>query len=396
MTGPARLAADAVGLGLRRTLLGPVRAAPAGSFDFLEAAPENWIGVGGALGDGFEELATRHPIVCHGLSLSLGGPGPLDETFLGKLRRFLDRLRSPIYSEHLSACSDMHGQLYDLMPLPFTDAAIAHVATRIRQVQDTLGRRIAVENISYYATLAPRGMPEIDFILDVLDRADCDLLLDINNLGLPAAAEFLDTQIPQFIADLTSWVAIGARTTESQVHRELASGLSAPIGFKNGTDGNIKIAIDAIKAASQPHHFLSVTKGGHSAIVSTIGNNDCHLILRGGKVPNYDAANVQAACETLVKSGLRPKLMVDASHANSHKDYRKQPQVLDDIAATAVLHSEYRGVRFTVAPPVTFSGPSTRSMPAPMMLFGIMAVLQRRNGRVRSGPGPACPGPALS
>ena len=208
MTGPARLAADAVGLGLRRALLGPLRAAPAGSFDFLEAAPENWIGVGGALGDGFEALATRHPIVCHGLSLSLGGPSPLDETFLGKLRRFLDRLRSPIYSEHLSACSDMHGQLYDLMPLPFTDAAIAHVATRIRQVQDTLGRRIAVENISYYATLAPRGMPEIDFILDVLDRADCDLLLDINNVVVNAtnhgydAGEFIRALPGQRIAYL--------------------------------------------------------------------------------------------------------------------------------------------------------------------------------------------------
>lgn len=164
-------------------------------------------------------------------------------------------------------------------------------------------------------------------------RTARQLLIDVNSLGLPAGCEFLDMITPQYIADLVSWGAIGARTTESQVHRELASGLSCPVGFKNGTDGNIKIAIDAIKAASQPHHFLSVTKGGHSAIVSTIGNNDCHLILRGGKVPNYDAANVQAACETLVKSGLRPKLMVDASHANSHKDYRKQPQVLDDIAA---------------------------------------------------------------
>jgi 3-deoxy-7-phosphoheptulonate synthase len=164
-------------------------------------------------------------------------------------------------------------------------------------------------------------------------RTARQLLIDVNSLGLPAGCEFLDMITPQYIADLVSWGAIGARTTESQVHRELASGLSCPVGFKNGTDGNIKIAIDAIKAASQPHHFLSVTKGGHSAIVSTVGNNDCHLILRGGKVPNYDAANVQAACETLGKAGLRPKLMVDASHANSHKDYRKQPEVLENIAA---------------------------------------------------------------
>ncbi|KGM56507.1 hypothetical protein N799_03580 [Lysobacter arseniciresistens ZS79] len=186
MTAPAPLAEDAVGLGLRRALLGPLRAAAPGGFDFLEAAPENWIGVGGALGDGFDELAAHHPIVCHGLSLSLGGPGPLDETFLGRLRRFLDRLRSPVYSEHLSACSDARGQLYDLMPLPFTDAAVAHVASRIRHVQDVLGRRIAVENISYYATLEPRGMAEIDFIRAVLDRADCDLLLDVNNIVVNA------------------------------------------------------------------------------------------------------------------------------------------------------------------------------------------------------------------
>jgi 3-deoxy-7-phosphoheptulonate synthase len=163
-------------------------------------------------------------------------------------------------------------------------------------------------------------------------RTARQLLINVNSLGLPAGCEFLDMITPQYIADLVSWGAIGARTTESQVHRELASGLSCPVGFKNGTDGNIKIAIDAIKAASQPHHFLSVTKGGHSAIVSTIGNNDCHLILRGGKAPNYDADNVQAACDLLAKSEVRTRLMVDASHANSHKDYRKQPLVLEDVA----------------------------------------------------------------
>lgn len=195
-TSPA-LAPHAVGLGLRRGLLSELRAATAG-FDFLEAAPENWIGVGGAPGEAFAELAARHPIVCHGLSLSLGGPGPLDDTFLGRLRRFLDAHHVSIYSEHLSACSDAHGQLYDLMPLPFTEAAVEHVATRIRRVQDALGRRIAVENISYYATLpAPDAMPEIDFIRAVLDRADCDLLLDVNNLVVNAtnhgydALEFL-------------------------------------------------------------------------------------------------------------------------------------------------------------------------------------------------------------
>lgn len=159
-----------------------------------------------------------------------------------------------------------------------------------------------------------------------------ELLINVNQMGMPAGCEFLDMITPQYIADLVSWGAIGARTTESQVHRELASGLSCPVGFKNGTDGNVKIAIDAIKAASQPHHFLSVTKGGHSAIVSTAGNNDCHAILRGGKTPNYDAENVAAACQTLVKSGLPSRLMVDASHANSNKDYLNQPLVIDDIA----------------------------------------------------------------
>jgi len=162
-------------------------------------------------------------------------------------------------------------------------------------------------------------------------RTARQLLLEVNAMGLPAGCEFLDMITPQYIADLVSWGAIGARTTESQVHRELASGLSCPVGFKNGTDGNVRIAIDAIKAASQPHHFLSVTKGGHSAIVSTVGNEDCHVILRGGKAPNYDTASVEAACQDLLKADLKPRIMIDASHANSNKDYTKQPQVIEDV-----------------------------------------------------------------
>ncbi|MFZ1417708.1 MAG: 3-deoxy-7-phosphoheptulonate synthase AroG [Burkholderiaceae bacterium] len=158
------------------------------------------------------------------------------------------------------------------------------------------------------------------------------LLLEINELGLPAAVEFLDMISPQYIADLVSWGAIGARTTESQVHRELASGLSCPVGFKNGTDGNVKIAIDAIQAARRPHHFLSVTKAGHSAIVSTNGNEDCHLILRGGKTPNYDAANVSASCEQIAKGGLPQRIMIDASHANSEKNPERQLPVCENIA----------------------------------------------------------------
>tara|TARA_R110001599_G_scaffold171353_1_gene362235 strand:+ start:242294 stop:243361 length:1068 start_codon:yes stop_codon:yes gene_type:complete len=159
-----------------------------------------------------------------------------------------------------------------------------------------------------------------------------ELLLNINQLGLPAGTEFLDVISPQYIADLISWGAIGARTTESQVHRELASGLSCPVGFKNGTDGNVKIAVDAIKAASQPHHFLSVTKGGHSAIVSTSGNEDCHLILRGGKAPNYDAASVEQACKDIAGNGLASRLMIDTSHANSSKKPENQIPVCADIA----------------------------------------------------------------
>ena len=159
-----------------------------------------------------------------------------------------------------------------------------------------------------------------------------ELLLNINEMGLPAGTEYLDVISPQYLADLVSWGAIGARTTESQVHRELASGLSCPVGFKNGTDGNIKIAAEAIKAASQPHHFLSVTKGGHSAIVSTNGNEDCHIILRGGKAPNYDAASVDFACRDIAAMGLAQRLMIDASHANSSKKPENQIPVCADIA----------------------------------------------------------------
>ena len=159
------------------------------------------------------------------------------------------------------------------------------------------------------------------------------LLWELTEMGLPCATEFLDTITPQYTADLISWGAIGARTTESQVHRELASGLSCPVGFKNGTDGNIRIAVDAIRAAQAPHHFLSVTKAGHSAIVSTNGNEDCHVILRGGKEPNFDHASVDAACTELGKSGLAARVMIDFSHANSRKDYKRQLEVSTDVAA---------------------------------------------------------------
>jgi len=159
------------------------------------------------------------------------------------------------------------------------------------------------------------------------------LLIDINRLGLPAGSEFLDVISPQYIGDLIAWGAIGARTTESQVHRELASGISAPIGFKNGTDGNIRIATDAIQAAARGHHFLSVHKNGQVAIVQTNGNPDCHVILRGGKAPNYDAASVASACKDLEAAKLPATLMVDCSHANSSKQHEKQLEVARDIGA---------------------------------------------------------------
>ena len=179
------------------------------------------------------------------------------------------------------------------------------------------------------------------FRIDEGLRIARQLLIDINRLGLPAGSEFLDVISPQYIGDLISWGAIGARTTESQVHRELASGLSAPIGFKNGTDGNIRIATDAIQAAARGHHFLSVHKNGQVAVVQTNGNKDCHVILRGGKVPNYDAASVGAACKELAVAGLPATLMVDCSHANSSKQHEKQVEVARDIAGQVAGGSKH-------------------------------------------------------
>lgn len=177
--------------------------------------------------------------------------------------------------------------------------------------------------------------PELDESFKINDglRLARHLLRDLAVEGVPVGTEYLDLISPQYIADLVSWGAIGARTTESQGHRELASGLSCPVGFKNSTDGGFKIAIDAVKAASSPHVFMSLTKEGHSAIFSTKGNEDCHIILRGGKQPNYDAENIQLAAEQLEKYGLKPQMMVDFSHANSMKDFRRQIDVCENVVA---------------------------------------------------------------
>ena len=219
-------------------------------------------------------------------------------------------------------------------------AAALDYARRLKAVREQYKDTLEVVMRVYFekprTTVGWKGLindPYLDgsYRIDEGLRIARQLLIDINRLGVPAGSEFLDVISPQYIGDLISWGAIGARTTESQVHRELASGISAPIGFKNGTDGNIRIATDAIQSASRGHLFLSVHKNGQVAIVHTAGNKDCHVILRGGKAPNYDAASVAAACKDLEAAGLHPSLMVDCSHANSSKQHEKQRDVAHDI-----------------------------------------------------------------
>ncbi len=221
-------------------------------------------------------------------------------------------------------------------------AAALDYARRLKLQRDKYADRLEIVMRVYFekprTTVGWKGLindPYLDesYRIDEGLRIARQLLVEINRVGVPAGSEFLDVISPQYIGDLISWGAIGARTTESQVHRELASGLSAPIGFKNGTDGNIKIATDAIQAAARPHHFLSVHKNGQVAIVETRGNKDCHVILRGGKAPNYDAASVAAACKEIEAAKLDCTLMVDCSHANSSKQHQKQVDVARDIAA---------------------------------------------------------------
>lgn len=211
---------------------------------------------------------------------------------------------------------------------------------KLKQLRDELKDDLEIIMRVYFekprTTVGWKGLindPYMDNSFQLNDglRIGRKLLADLTDLGLPTAGEFLDMITPQYMGDLISWGAIGARTTESQVHRELSSGLSCPVGFKNGTDGNIKIATDAIGSASAPHHFLSVTKYGHSAIVTTAGNEDCHIILRGGKAPNYSADDVNVIMQQLIDAGLRNKLMIDFSHANSAKQYQRQVIVSEDV-----------------------------------------------------------------
>jgi 3-deoxy-7-phosphoheptulonate synthase len=220
------------------------------------------------------------------------------------------------------------------------EAAIEY-ASRLNAVREELQDSLLIIMRVYFekprTTVGWKGLindPNLDgsFAINKGLQLARKLLLDVNRMGMPAGTEFLDIVTPQYVADLISWGAIGARTTESQVHRELASGLSCPVGFKNGTDGTLKVAIDAIRAASQPHTFLSLTKAGHSAIFYTAGNKDCHIILRGGREPNYDAASVNRAAVDLQAAGLPPMLMIDFSHANSQKQFERQKEVGRDVA----------------------------------------------------------------
>jgi 3-deoxy-7-phosphoheptulonate synthase len=219
--------------------------------------------------------------------------------------------------------------------------AAVEYATRLAALRDQLSDRLEIVMRVYFekprTTVGWKGLindPDLDGSFDINKglRLARNVLSAVNNLGLPAATEFLDVATPQYIADLVAWAAIGARTTESQIHRELASGLSCPVGFKNGTDGNVRIAADAVKSASHPHHFMAVTKRGRSAIASTSGNEDCHIILRGGSRPNFDRASVASAAADLARAGVAPRLMIDTSHANSSKKPENQPLVIADIA----------------------------------------------------------------
>ena len=221
-------------------------------------------------------------------------------------------------------------------------AAAVDYAACLAAERERLADRLEIVMRVYFekprTTVGWKGLindPDLDGSFDINKglRLARNVLSAVNNLALPAGTEFLDVTTPQYIADLVAWAAIGARTTESQIHRELASGLSCPVGFKNGTDGNIRIAVDAVKSASHPHHFMAVTKGGRSAIAATSGNDDCHIILRGGRQPNYDAASIEAAATELRRSGVSPRVMIDTSHANSDKKPENQVCVAADIAS---------------------------------------------------------------
>ena len=257
-----------------------------------------------------------------------------------------EQASATVYNARQTAHNILHGEDDRLLvvtgpcSIHDVDAAMEYAQRLLplcEQYKDTLHIIMRVYFEKPRTTVGWKGLindPNLDNSFQINDglKIARKLLLDLNNMGMPAATEYLDLISPQYVADLISWAAIGARTTESQGHRELSSGISCPIGFKNGTYGNLNIAVDAIGAACRPHHFLSVTKEGRTAIFATKGNEDCHIILRGGQEPNFDAASVANAVAALEKAKLPPYLMVDFSHANSYKDYRRQPEVATNIA----------------------------------------------------------------
>ena len=258
-----------------------------------------------------------------------------------------DRAAETVYEARQAIHRILHGAddrlLVIMGPCSIHDVKAAkEYAGKLKEARDRLAADLLIVMRVYFekprTTVGWKGLindPNLDGSFRINDglRIGRQLLLELNENDIPAGSEFLDMITPQYVADLVSWGAIGARTTESQVHRELASGLSCPVGFKNGTDGNVRIALDAIRAAQAPHHFLSVTKDGHSAIVSTTGNEDCHVILRGGKAPNYDPENVAAAAKSLAEAGIPARIMIDCSHGNSGKEPAKQVAVAHEVAA---------------------------------------------------------------
>jgi 3-deoxy-7-phosphoheptulonate synthase len=257
-----------------------------------------------------------------------------------------EQASATVYNARQTAHQILHGEDDRLLvvtgpcSIHDVDAAMEYAGRLLplrEQYKDTLHIIMRVYFEKPRTTVGWKGLindPDLDnsFQINKGLKLARKLLLDLNNRGMPAATEYLDLISPQYVADLISWAAIGARTTESQGHRELSSGISCPIGFKNGTYGNLNIAVDAIGAACRPHHFLSVTKEGRTAIFATKGNEDCHIILRGGQEPNFDADSIASAVAALEKAKLPPYLMVDFSHANSYKDYRRQPEVAANIA----------------------------------------------------------------
>jgi len=251
-----------------------------------------------------------------------------------------------VYNTRSAIHNILHGRddrlLVIIGPCSIHDPEAAReYASRLKRITDALSDNLVIVMRVYFekprTTVGWKGLindPDLDgsFSINKGLRLARQLMLDINTLGMPTGTEYLDLVTPQYIADAVAWGAIGARTTESQVHRELASGLSCPVGFKNGTDGSLKIAIDAIRSAMHPHNFLSLTKEGRSAIFSTTGNDDCHIILRGGKTPNYDAQSVARACAELEAAAMKPQVMIDFSHANSQKQPARQVMVGEDVA----------------------------------------------------------------